>query len=114
NAQVERHREVMGKDGAPSWSLLDREIIRATGALLADESSLVAFGSRPGIVGPPAGLDVGGLLYAKASTAIDFANASGETNYNNLRGWVETQRTAASWADGLSANVMILSSPSYF
>lgn len=114
NATVERHREVMGQNGAPSWDLLDREIIRATAQLLADEAALVSFGSRPGVIGPASGMDVTGLLYAKAATGVDWANASGETNYNNLRTWIESQRTGASWAEGLSAGVLGLSSASYF
>lgn len=113
NAMVERHRETIGREGAPSWDLLDREIIRATAALMADEANLVAFGSKPGVVNP-GGMHVGGALYAKAATAVDWANASGETNYNNLGAWIQAQRTAAGWADGLAANVLVLSSPSYF
>ena len=113
NAQVERHREAMGQNGAPSWDLLDREIIRATAALMADEANLVAFGSQPGVVNP-GGMHVSGALYVKAPTAVDFDQASGEDNYDALRAWIEAQRTAAGWAEGLAANVMALSSPSYF
>lgn len=109
---IARHQETIGREGAPTWDLLDRTILDATAVVDTDVARLVAFGSNPGTAPPPA-TSIPGLLYCKAASAITITNASGEVNFNTLRDWMIAQQTAANYSAGLAGDVLILSPQDY-
>lgn len=111
-AIVAKHAEAVGREGAPTWDLLDRTVLDATAVIDADQARLVAFGSAPGTA-PPAGTQIPGMLYAKSASSVSLINANGEIVYNTGRDWMIAQQTAAQYSAGLAADILVLSPSLY-
>lgn len=109
---IARHAETVGREGGPSWDLLDQTIMDATAVVDCDAARLFAFGSSPGTA-PPAATAIPGMLYLKTPTSVDISNASGEINYNTLRAWMISQFTGSNYAGGLAGDILVLAPQDY-
>lgn len=111
-ARVKRHRESQGREGAPSWDLLDQTIADGMAVVDTDVARLMAFGTKPGTA-PPSATQIPGMLYAATPTAIDIANVNGEINFATLRDWMIAQKAGANHSAGLSGDTLVLCPSDY-
>jgi hypothetical protein len=111
-ARVKRHQESQGREGAPTWDLLDQTIADSMAVVDTDVARLMAFGTKPGTA-PPSATQIPGMLYAKAASPLDITNVSGEVNYSTLRDWLIAQKTGTNASQGLTGDTLVLCPTDY-